>query len=98
MLNWKLFTLARIVATSGIVAWGVAGGQFQTPPDWNGSVRDVSGGVASKAELVLQGNGNRYSAVATEGGSFHFGAGLVRADGEFRRAVVPAGDFGRDPD
>jgi hypothetical protein len=51
-----------------------ATGQVQTSPDWNGSVRDVSGGIAPKAELVLQGNGNRYSAVATESGSFHFAA------------------------
>ena len=66
-------TLARIAATIGILSWGVvAWGQVQASPDWNGSVRDVSGGGAAKAELVLQGNGNRYSSVATESGSFHF--------------------------
>ena len=58
----------------GILGWGAAGAQVQTSPDWNGSVRDGSGGVAAKAELVLQGSGNRYSTVVTESGSFHFAA------------------------
>jgi hypothetical protein len=65
---------ARASALAGILASGVAGGQVQTSPDWNGSVRGVSGGVAPKAEMVLQGNGNRYSAVATESGTFRFDA------------------------
>ena len=73
MWNEKLFALARIVVTIGILAWAPAGAQVQTSPDWNGSVREASGGIAPKAELVLQGNGNRYSAVATASGSFHFG-------------------------
>ncbi len=73
MRSAKLFALARVAATTWILACGAAGGQVQTSQDWSGSVRDVSGGVAAKAELVLQGNGNRYSAVATESGSFHFG-------------------------
>jgi len=51
-----------------------AQGQVQPSGDWNGSVRDASGGAAQKAELVLQANGSRYSAVATETGSFHFAA------------------------
>lgn len=64
----------RAAALVGILAWGVAEARGQTSPDWNGSVRDISGGAASKAELALHGNGNRYSAVATENGSFHFAA------------------------
>jgi hypothetical protein len=74
MRNVKLFALARIGATIGILASAAAGGQVQTPADWNGSVRDDSGRPAPKAELVLQGNGNRYSVAATDSGSFHFGA------------------------
>lgn len=73
MRNVKLFVLARIAAT-GILAWTPAGAQVQASPDWNGSVHGVSGAVAPRAELVLQGSANRYSAVATESGSFHFGA------------------------
>jgi len=68
----KLLALTRIAAAIGILAWQASGGPLQAPPDWNGSVRDASGGVAPKAELVLQGNGTRHSAVATETGSFHF--------------------------
>lgn len=52
----------------------LAPGQVQPSPDCNGSVRDASGGAAAKADLALQGNGNRYSAVSTESGSFHFAA------------------------
>jgi hypothetical protein len=74
MRNVNVFTLARIAVTTGVLSWGAAGGQVQTSADWNGSVRDTSGGGAAKAELVLRGNGNRYSAVATESGSFHFPA------------------------
>ena len=40
--------------------------------EWNGTVRDASGRVAARADLVLQGGGNRYPAVTTEAGSFHF--------------------------
>jgi hypothetical protein len=65
---------ARAAALAGILAWDSAGGQVQTAADWNGSVRDASGGAAPKAVLVLQGGGNRYSAMATESGRFHFGA------------------------
>jgi hypothetical protein len=71
MRNVKLSTLVGI---AGILACGAAAGQVQTSPDWNGSVHDAAGGVAAKAELLLQRDGNRYSAVATESGSFHFGA------------------------
>ena len=74
MRNARLFALTRIAATIGILGWGAAGAQVQTSADWNGWLRDGSGAVAAKAELVLQGNGNRYSAVTTESGSFHFGA------------------------
>jgi hypothetical protein len=74
MQNVKLLALVRVAATIGILGWGVAGAQVPASPDWNGSVRDVSGGVAPKAELFLQGKGNRYSAVATESGGFHFTA------------------------
>jgi hypothetical protein len=74
MQNVKLLALIRIAATIGILGWGMAGAQVPASPDWNGSVRDGSGGVAAKAELVLQGSGNRYSAVATDSGSFHFDA------------------------
>ena len=65
---------SKAAALMGILAWGVAAAQAPEPADWNGSVRDISGGAAPKAELVLQGNGNRYSAVTTESGSFHFEA------------------------
>jgi len=65
---------ARAAALLGILAWGVAESQVPASPDWNGSVRDISGGVAPKAELVLHGNGNRYATVATESGSFRFAA------------------------
>jgi len=71
MRNVKLSTLVGI---AGILACGAAAGQVQTSPGWNGSVHDAAGEAAAKAELVLQGNGNRYSAVATESGSFQFGA------------------------
>jgi hypothetical protein len=64
----------RAAALVVILAWGVADAQVQTSPDWNGSVRGISGGAASKAELALQGNGNRYSAAATDNGSFRFTA------------------------
>jgi len=74
MRNMKLFALARIAATSGFLAWAPAGAQVQAPADWNGSVRDAAGSAAPKAELVLEGNGHRYSAAAAENGSFHFGA------------------------
>ena len=74
MSNVKRFAIARIVVTAGVMAWGAAGAQAQTSADWNGSVRDASGGAAAKAELVLEGNGNRYSSVAAQSGSFHFGA------------------------
>ena len=74
MRNGKLFALARILVTTGILAWAPAGAQVQTLPDWNGTVRDASGVAAPKAELALQGNGNRYSAVTTESGGFHFAA------------------------
>ena len=70
----KLFSLAGIAAATAILAMGTAGAQVQTAKDWNGSVRDASGAVVSKAEIVLQANGNRYSAVATESGTFHFAA------------------------
>ena len=66
--------LAKAAALVGILAWGVAEAQVQMSADWNGSVRDISGGAAPKAELVLQGNGNRYSTVTTENGTFHFEA------------------------
>ena len=69
----KLIRLARAAAMTAILAWAIRG-QVSTSPDWNGSVRDAAGGTAPKAELILQGNGNRYAAVATESGSFHFGA------------------------
>ncbi len=88
MRNVKLLALARIVATAVILPCGAAGGQAQTSPDWNGSVRDASGGVAPKAELILEGNGNRYSAVATETGSFHFAA---PARGSYQLTVSFAG-------
>ena len=65
MRNVKLSTLVGI---AGILACGAAAGQVQTSPGWNGSVHDAAGEAAAKAELVLQGNGNRYSAVATESG------------------------------
>jgi len=74
MRNVRLFALSRIAAMAGILAWAGAGAQVQTSPEWNGSVRDGAGAVAAKAELVLQGSGNRYSTVATESGSFHFAA------------------------
>jgi len=64
----------KIAALAGILALGAAGAQVPTSPDWNGSVRAASGGAAPKAELVLQGSGKRYSAVATESGGFHFSA------------------------
>jgi hypothetical protein len=57
-----------------LAACRTAGAQVPASPDWNGSVRDASGGVAAKAEVILQGSGNRYSAVATESGGFHFAA------------------------
>ncbi len=88
MQNVKLFALARIAATTGILACAAAGAQAQTPPDWSGSVRDVSGAVAPKAEVALQANGNRYSAVATESGSFHFGA---PARGSYKLTVTFGG-------
>ena len=84
MRNWKLFALTRIVAAAGILALGAAGGQGQTSSDWKGSVHDASGDVAARAELVLQGRGNRYTALATENGSFHFGA---PARGTYRLTV-----------
>ena len=74
MRNRKLFALARIAAPAAILVWGAAGGQLPTSSDWNGLVRDAAGGIASKAEMVLQGNGSRYSAVTSESGSFHFDA------------------------
>src|SRR5580700_1976686 len=74
MWNGKLFAMAGIVVTTGILAWAPAGAQVQTSPDWYGTVRDASGAAAPKAELVLQGNGNRYSATTTESGGFHFAA------------------------
>jgi len=58
---------------AGILVWLPAGVRAQTP-DWNGTVRDASGAVAPKAELILQGNGSRYSAVTGESGGFHFAA------------------------
>ena len=88
MWNVNLFALAGIAAAGGILAWGASGGQTQSSPDWNGSVRDISGGVAAKAGLVLQGSGNRYSAVATENGAFHFGA---PARGSYELTVSFAG-------
>ena len=74
MRKVKLSLIARIVAASALLAYGDARAQMQASPDWDGSVRDVSGAAAPKAELVLQGNGSRYSAVATESGNFHFAA------------------------
>jgi hypothetical protein len=74
MRNGKLYALARIGVTTWILAWAPAGAQSQTSPDWNGTVRDASGVAAPKAELVLQGNGNRHSATTTESGGFHFAA------------------------
>jgi len=74
MRNAKLIILARIAATTGILAWGAAGGQVQTSEEWNGSVRDASGAAAPKAELLLEGNGAHYSAITTESGAFHFAA------------------------
>ena len=73
MPDLRLFAIARIIATTGILACA-AGARAQTLPDWNGSVRDASGGVAPKAKLVLEGNGVRYSAETTESGNFHFAA------------------------
>ena len=59
--------------TGGILAWAPAGAQVQAP-DWNGTVRDAAGAAAPKAELILQGTGNRYAATATVSGNFHFAA------------------------
>jgi hypothetical protein len=42
-------------------------------------------GIAPKAELVLQGNGNRYSAVATDSGSFRFA--VPPAKGSYKLTV-----------
>jgi hypothetical protein len=79
---------AKFVAATVILAWGPAGAQGQTSGDWNGSVRDVSGAVAAKAELVLRGNDHRYSARATESGSFHFDA---PARGSYELTVTMGG-------
>jgi hypothetical protein len=84
MRNGKLYALARIVVTTGILAWAPAGAQSQTSPDWNGTVRDASGVAAPKAELVLQGNGNLYSAMTTESGGFHF---IAPARGSYELTV-----------
>jgi len=59
---------------TGILAWGAVAGQNPPPADWDGSVCDVSGRAAPQAELALQGSGNGYSAVTTDGGVFHFSA------------------------
>lgn len=74
MSNSKLSVLLRIVAIVGILAWGAAEAQVETTPDWNGSVRDASGALAPKADVVLQGNGERYSAIASDNGTFHVAA------------------------
>lgn len=71
----RLFAIAMMLAC-------VAGAQ--TSPDWNGSVRDAAGALAPKAELVLEGNGIRYSVETTERGSFHFDA---PARGSYRVTV-----------
>ncbi|HUI58135.1 MAG TPA: hypothetical protein VLY04_24340 [Bryobacteraceae bacterium] len=49
-------------------------GQDQAALQWSGNVYDASGAAAANAELVLQGNAGRCSAVAAPGGAFHFGA------------------------
>ena len=84
MRSVEFFALARIAVAAGILAWAPAGAQVQTSPDWNGWVRGVSGAAASKAELVLQANGSRYSAVAAENGNFRFSA---PARGSYRLTV-----------
>ena len=74
MQKARLLAHARIVATIGILAWTRASAEAQTSTDWNGTVRDTARAAVAKAELVLQASGNRYAAVSTENGSFHFAA------------------------
>ncbi len=70
---------AALAATLGALS-----GQDQAVFEWSGTVHDTSGGAAAKAELVLQANASRYSAVAAESGAFHFAA-LTR--GSYRLSV-----------
>jgi len=84
--------LVKLIALAGILAWAAAEAQVQTSPDWNGSVHDASGAAAPKAELSLQGNGNRYSSVAAESGIFHFSA---PAPGSYKLTVSFGGQLFR---
>ena len=88
MPNGKLSELARIMATTTILAWAPAAAQVSTSPDWNGTVRDAAGAAAPKAELKLQGKGNRYSTVTADTGAFHF---VAPAPGSYELSVTFAG-------
>jgi len=80
------------VLVLALAACLAAAAQAPAGPDWNGSVRDASGGAAANAQIVLKGEGGHYSAATADNGSFHFAA---PAKGAYELTVTVAGKLFR---
>src|ERR1700761_1795734 len=62
---------------------------------WTGSVRDASGHAAAQAEVILDSEGKRYSAVTTDDGAYHFPAlagGSYHLSVRFRKQIFGFAD------